>query len=316
MPPIVIPQTGHLDANETAFFARQLEHILARIFEMRFPALKARLMFPVNNEAGPGVDYITWHELNYVGMAALIADYTTNLPRVDAFMRENQVKVRHLGDAFGYSIFDIQKANRTGVPLAAYKGTAARKAAELKADQLAFTGDSTTGLAGLLSHPNIPWSTVAANGNQNGATNSTLWVNKTPDQIIADVTNVWKSIKVVTKEAEMANVLALPTDQHSYISTTPRSSVSDTTILEFLLKNLEGCEDIISCGRLAGAGAGGADVMAAYDRSPDTAELHIPMEFYQLPPELKNLEWVVNCLMDFAGLIVYRPLAFAIAEGI
>lgn len=315
MPPIVIPQTGHLDANESLYFARQLEHVLARIFEQRFPALKARLMFPVNNEAGPGVDSITWRELNYTGVAALIADYATNLPRVDANAKENTVKVRHIGDAFGYNVFDIQKAAKAGVPLEAIKGMAARQAAELKVDQLAYSGDSASGLVGLLTHPNIPVMSAAANGTGS----STKFVDKTPDQIIADVTKLWNSIKNVTKEAEAANTLAMPTDQYGYIATTPRSTNSDTTILQFLKQNLEGCQSIMSCGRLAtanGGGHGGVDCMVAYDRSPATAELHIPVEFTNLPPELRNLEWLINCYLSFAGLVVYRPMAFAIMEGI
>jgi hypothetical protein len=313
---ITIPANPHHDANESLFFARQLEHILVKIFEQKFPANKARQLFPVNNEAGPGVDVITWRELNFVGIAALIADYSANLPRVDAFAKENQVRTRHIGVAYGYSIFDVQKAHKADTPLESYKALAANKAAEQKVDSLAFFGDAATGLVGLMNHPNIPVSNVAANGNQNGATNSTLWANKTPDQIIADAATLWNSIKINTKESEAPNVWVLPTTQWSQISTTPRSSLTETTILEFLKKNLEGCEDIISSGRLAGAGIAGTDAMAVYDRNRDTAELHIPVELMSLPPELRNLEWLINGYLTYGGLIVYRPMAFAIAEGI
>jgi hypothetical protein len=192
---------------------------------------------------------------------------------------------------------------------------AARKAAEQKVDALAYFGDADTGLVGVFSHPNIPVISAAATGNENGGTNATQWSKKTPDQIIADVATLWNSIRTTTKESEAPNTLALPTDQYSYLATTPRSANTDTTILAFLKENLEGCQAIISTGRCTGA-VNGHDVALAYDRSPETAELHIPEEFKQLPPELKGLEWIVNCYLAFAGLVVYRPMAFAIMEGI
>lgn len=50
------------DANEALFFARQLEHIKARTFDVKYPGLNGLRVLPVSTEAGAGAETITYEQ--------------------------------------------------------------------------------------------------------------------------------------------------------------------------------------------------------------------------------------------------------------
>ena len=120
---------------------------------------------------------------------------------------------------------------------------------------------------------------------------------------------------------ERGNTLMLPPAQWSYISSTPRATNSDTTILMFLVQNspyLNSVDDIIPVNECT-AGDNpelSADAMVAYDRSPDKLQLEIPVELEMMPVQQKNLEFVIPGRNRLAGLNIYYPLSLAIATGI
>ena len=55
------PRFANLDANESIFFARQLEHIMAETYDVDFEANRVREFVPVSHRAGPGAQSITWY---------------------------------------------------------------------------------------------------------------------------------------------------------------------------------------------------------------------------------------------------------------
>ena len=62
-------QIGFVDADGGVFFQRQLEHIKAKSYDVLYANLKARELFPVSNEAGPGVTTITYRTYDIAGAA-------------------------------------------------------------------------------------------------------------------------------------------------------------------------------------------------------------------------------------------------------
>jgi len=118
---------------------------------------------------------------------------------------------------------------------------------------------------------------------------------------------------------ERPNTLLVPPNQWSFISSTPRSANSDTTILQYLVQNspyLNSESDIIPVNEMVGAGTAGVDVMVAYDRNPDKLQLEIPVELEYLPVQQKNLEFIIPGRSRVGGLNVYYPLSLSIGEGI
>ena len=308
----------NLDANSSAFFARELEYIKAQTYDVQYPQLKATQLLPVSTEAGPGAESITYQQFDQVGMAKIISNYADDLPRADIKGKEFTAPVRSLGDSYGYSVQEIRAAQFAGRGLEQRKANAARRGVEQKINKIGWFGDSEHGLNGFLNHPNITRVAV----DDSGTGSSTLWADKTPDQILADMNDLANNIFEVTNGVEMPNTLLMPIDQYTYIASTARSNNSDTTILQYFLQNNPFIDTVEWVNELKGAGLGvggvneGADVMVAYDRSPDKLTLEIPQPFEQFPVQERGLEYVVPAHARIGGVIVYYPLSVAIGEGI
>ena len=307
-----MPNTLHLDANELIFFARQLEFIKARTYDVVYPELKARPLIPVSFEAGNGATSITYRQYDQVGMAKIIANYARDLPRASVKGKEFTSIVKSLGSSYGYSVQDIRSAAKAGVNLAQREANAAKRAIMQKETDIAFFGDAEYNLPGFFSNANIPSAAVPADGV--GA--STLWSAKTPDQIIRDVNELINDIITVTKGAEAPNTVLLPISRYTLINTTPRSEHTDTTILQFLKMAHPAITMWDWLNELETAGPGSEAMMTAYNRSPDKLTLEIPSDFEQFPEQSVGLEFEVPCHERIGGTIVYYPLSANMAYGI
>lgn len=304
-----IESTGRLDANEGLFFARQLEYIRPKAYDIRRAPLSALAMMPVDTSTNPGAEYITYRQYDSVGIAKIIANYADDLPRADVMAKEFTSPVRGIGDSYGYSFQEIRAAQFAGTDLQNKKQMAARRAHDELINRLAWFGDAISGLPGLLSNPNLPGYVIPATGTGS----SKLWSTKTPDQIIADMNGIVNAVTTNSKGIHRATELWLPLNQYTYIGSVPRSGTSDTTIMEFFKMNNPGVEvkPILEL-----AGIGGLDKMVALENSIDNYQLNIAMMFMQHAPQLRNLEFVVPCESRFAGVTISYPLAFAVADSV
>jgi hypothetical protein len=313
----------HLDANESIFFARELETILATVFETKYPELKATRFFPVTTEAGPIAEVVTYRMFDEVGMAKLIHSYSDDFPRVDVKGKEVSSPIKPYGDSYGYNFQEVRAARRLGRPLDSMRAIAARRAQDRIVEAVALFGDAEAGLPGFLTNPNIPRSVAQA-----GAGTDTRWApvagvtTKTPDEIIRDVNSILNGIKVLTKGREAANMLIMPTTQYAHIATTPRSALSDTTILTFLKAahpdvTFESWELLANLPAALVIGSGNStNVMIAYRRDPLNFQLHIAQPFEQLPPFDKGSDVEIKCHQRLGGLVTPYPLSAARVEGI
>lgn len=312
-------QSINLDDATTIFFARELEYIKARSYDVEYPALKATQLIPVSSEADPGAEVITYQQYDKVGMAKIISNYADDLPASDVKGKEFTARVRPIGSSFSYNIQEIRNAQMAGKPLEQRKANAARRSVEQKINKIAWFGEEEYGLQGFVDNPNVTRVKVADNDDST----STKFEDKTPDEILKDMNDLANNIVDLTNGVEMPNTLLLPIKQYTHIASTARSKNSDTTILEYFLMNNPFIDTVEWVNELKGAGVGidgviaaGEDVMIAYDRNPDKLTLEIPQDYEQFAPQERNLAFVVNAHARTAGVIIYYPLSVAIAEGI
>lgn len=316
-----------LDAVGGAFFFRELEYIKKKIFEVQYIPLSFRKMFSVTNEAGMGKKYITFRTYDGIATAQLITDQSDDLVAVDVSAREESIQVRWVGNSFRYTLGEIQ-ASRTagGEPLDARKMKKAVLGMETKLNAYAFYGtDLSTSAAtmpSLFNNAYIPKSTAAE-----GASTSTGWGDKTPDEILADLHNGSNTVNSNSKGVFTVDALALPIDKYNYIASTYRSTLSETTILgAFVEKNpfITSIDSVFGVPELTGAATfiGGFsgndtnDVMYFYNKNSDNVELEIPVEFQSMSPQERNLSYVINNWANYAGLNVYQPLSMSFVAGI
>jgi hypothetical protein len=299
-----------MDDSFSFFLARELTYIRTRVLEVAKAPMNAFRIFPVQTEIPAGAQVAIQRTYDQTGIAKVISNYADDLPRADVIGTETPVKVQTIGDSYGYDVVEIENAQFAGVNLEMYKAQAARRNIDFKINQLAWFGDAENGITGFLANPNLTSVTLAADGTGS----STKFVDKTPDQIIRDVTQLISAINVATNNVENPNMVLFPTEAFDHIVMTPRSQYSDLTILEFLRRSHPDVR-FEKVGELDGAGTAGADLMIAGRFDPDVVRLEIPERFRQLPVEKRNLEYVVDCICRFIGVTVTIPMAFSKASG-
>lgn len=306
-----IESSGRFDANESMFFARQLEAIKAQTYDVKRANLNALQLMPVSTDVPEGATTITYRQYDTVGMAKVIANYANDLPRADVTGKEFTSNIRSIGNAFGYNTQEIRSAIFAGVNLPARKAMAATRAHQEKINALAFTGDADHGLPGLISNTNVPEVTLLADGTGSSKT----FASKTADKIVRDVNALINKIISQSKGVHRATEVWMPVEQYALIATTQNSTASDTTILQFLQQVHPGVtfRQVVE---LDGAGASSADRMYAIENSRDNWAIEIPMMMKMYSPQQKGLEFEVPVESRFGGVIIEYPLAFAFADGI
>lgn len=306
----------NLDANESAFFARELEYIKAKTYDIKYPQLKAMTLIPVSGDAGSGADTITYQQFDQVGIAKIISNYADDLPRNDVFGKEFTSKVKGIGSSYGYNIQEVRAASMAGRPLSARKASTCRKSNDLRVDRIAWFGNAKAGLLGMLNQPNVPAASVVT------GVGGYLWSQKTPEEILKDLNDSVTSIEETTKGVEVPDMILLPIAQNRIIATTRMAAGTDTTIKEFFLKNnpeikmIEWVNELKDVDPLPSGDTGPKNIGITYRRDPDVLTLEIPQPFEQFPAQERNLEFVVPTHSRCGGVIVYYPLAIDIFEGI
>lgn len=301
----------NLDADESIFFSRELEHIKAKTFDIKFPELKARQLLPVSFEAGPGAESITYRQFDQVGVAKLIANYADDLPRADVAAKEFTAPVKSLGASYGWNFQEVRSAAMAGKSLNQRRSGSARRAMMVEENRIAWNGDVECGLGGLLDNANIINHVIPADGI--GA--SKKFSTKTSEQILRDLNSIATAIHETTKGIESPDTLLLPLSQYNLIFTL-RLPDSDKSVGVWFLDNSPHIQNIEWLNDIDGAGPGGVDLMIAYKRDPDKLTLEIPQDFEQLPVQERNLEFVVPVHQRIGGVLIYYPLSIAKTEDI
>lgn len=311
--PIRLDAIEHrFDANETLYLARELESIEATLYEWKEKELKYRALIPVSNADNPGAENITYRMITMVGMAKIIANYSDDLPRSDAFTKEYSQKVKTVATSFGFNTQEVRAAAMANKPLETLKASAARRAVREKENSIAWTGDDSHGIIGFLNNTNIP--VVAAPAGAGG----TLWSTKTPDEMLEDVSTLVSTIRTQSKGIHSGDTLLLPIAQYTLITTLPRSANSDTTVYKFILENdAYGIRQIDWLNELSNAFVSGTkDGMVLYEKDPEVLENRIPLEMVIHPVQEKGLEFLIPVEARNGGVVIRYPLACAFMTGI
>lgn len=306
-----IDNSGRFDANESVFFARQLEYIKTQTYDIKRAALNALALMPVSTAIPEGATTHTYRQYDTVGMAKIIANYGNDLPRADVTGKEFTNPIRSIGNAYGYNVQEVRSALFAGINLNARKAVAATRAHNEKINQLAFFGDAEYGLPGLFDNTNIPDVTILADGTGSTKTFST----KTSAQIVRDINLAIDTVTIQSLGVHKATELWLPVAQYTLIASTQNSAATDASILEFLQRMHPGVTFRMVV-ELDEAGGTGLDRMYALENSMNNWQLEIPMMIRQYAPQQKGLEFEIPVESRFAGVIVEYPLAFTYGEGI
>lgn len=300
------------------FFARELDYIKAKSYDKIYPEFTALNNFPITHEVPEGAVTMTYYSYEKTGMAAIISNYATDLPRADVKGTPTTAYVKSIGDSYGYSIQEMRASRMAGKSLDTRKADAAHYAIDRTTNVIAFAGDTKHNLMGMLSTGNnIPLFTLSS-VTVEGKT-YTDFAHKSAAEILADINGMFAYQSKITKNVERADTLALPSSVFIDIST---RQIPNTgyTVKKFLLENAPYLKNIISAPELESdaeeTNPFKKGTALLYTNSADKFSLEIPMAFYQYPLQNRNLEVIVPCEERVAGIILYYPLSALIAVGV
>lgn len=290
------------------FLARELETILARTFEVEYADIKYSALIPLSTEVGPGADSFTYRVFDKQGSMKVIGDKAQDLPRADVLRKEVTLPVRSIGGSFAYTVQETRAAAMVpGMNLEQRRANAVRRAYEEKVQEIAYFGDAPSGMKGLFNNDQVD--KLVPDKWFDGTT--------TTDEMLALLNEIPTRVVQNSNMKESPNTMLVPYSVYRIISTTPRSTTSDTTVMEFFLRTNPMITAIEPVNELEASKSGGAlskDRILVYDRSPDKLQLHVPQPLEFLPPLRQALEFSVAAHARIGGLALYYPKSAMVLE--
>jgi hypothetical protein len=205
-----------------------------------------------------------------------ISAETSAIPGVSVNGQKIVLPLRLAAREVSYTSVELERSQQTGQSIDVTKINALNLLYQMNVDQLVYIGSGDVGATGMLNNTSITTSAVAS-----GISGSTLWVNKTPDEILNDVNSLVESTWAASAYAVCPSDLRLPPLQFSYIASQKVSSAGNISILKFLKENALPNEingkplNIQPIKWLPGIGTAGEDRMVAYTN--DEMRIRYPM---------------------------------------
>lgn len=297
-------QGTHFDAAESAFLARQLEHIRAGVYEVEYPDLKGARLVPTNTSVPSGKNMYTIRIMDKVGEAKVIADEAMDIPDVELEVHEATMKLFTLGIGYRYTLQETRAALAEGFPLAPKKAMIAREMMERKLDSIILTGDTTAGVKGLL---NATDTGIVTYTTPVGSAGHTEFEKKSADEILLDLHGAPAKVVADSKEVDIPNTMLLPLTTRQYLSTRRVGDGTTGSILSYFLGNDPYINLVEALYQLEGSADWTGKRGMCYRRDPNCLELIVSQPFEQLPPQAIAFMVKTFCRMRTGGLAIYRP---------
>lgn len=306
-----------------AYYVNQLENLDKRLYEPLTSVswgrdIKLRPGITMSNESTSFIRsaFAAAGTLSNVGNMPWISAETTAIPGVSINGQKIVLPLRLLAREISFTSVELERSQLTGQPIDAQKTDALNILYQMNTDQMVYIGSSDVGATGLVNSSQVVVDTVP-----NGFQGSPLWVNKTPDEILADVNTELSNAWSASAFAICPGKLLLPPVQFSYLASQKVSSAGNVSILKFLKENsislqINGSElDIQPVKWLTGAGSSGADRMVVYTNSEDRVRFPmVPIRretaYYQ------GIRFTAPYLWAFGEMEIVYPETLRYADGI
>jgi hypothetical protein len=316
--------TGHMDAAESSFIARQLEFIREELFYVLYPTLKSRFAMPWNTEIDPGVEQFTARAVDLSGDVQVNKDQSDDIPMVE--LKVTSATGDLFGFAFGYAYSDdeARKAIYARMPLPSMKAKACREIMARKLDDIAWLGESKTKILGLATLPTSGGTSVTVyTPIATDPSGTAVWENKPVDDVLKDLNGLGNLISVNTNETSEPDTWVLPNSAYEYINSRRVGDGSTRTILKTFTKNNDMVKVVVRTQKLeATRNIGGVSTnapwgasrrMLAYKNDKSRFELLVPMEFLQKMPQINGFKVKTFCEMRTGGIATYVPQSIGYA---
>ena|ERR1700722_614793 len=330
------------DANLTAAFARQLEHIISKVYAAEFAQYRAMEFFPVNMELGPGDLSFTYRMIERIGNASVInAGNAKDLPNIDIGAEEWQAPIITLGASYNFTVIDQASAAKAQIAIEAEKAKATRESIEALEEQIWCTGYANGGVNGVTNAPGVAQVTQASIANGNWAVQLQAALATSPTTslpypavgavaaIASDIIAMKQQVFSKTLGRHNATHCLLPPNLWSFLDTAPQSPAFTSKTLLTMLEELTGLEYdywpiLLNSGSIS-TGSGNSisnpssthnsTRVVVYEKSPEVVQLMVAQPFVQLAPQSVGLVWEVPTYSRVGGAMMIRPLGLVFMDG-
>lgn len=253
---------------------------------------------------------------NSGGNMSFISMETNAIPGVSVNGKRVVTPLRLLAREVSYTSVELERSQNTQQPIDVQQLDALNQIQQMNTDQMVYIGATEVSATGLLNNASVTTGNVAA-----GASGSTLWKNKTPDEILADVNSILASTWSAGALAVCPGKIGVPPVQFSYLSSQKVSSAGNVSILKFLKENsialeINGRElEIVPIKWLTGRGSGATDRMVAYTN--DEKYVRFPMvPIRRETPYYQGIRFTAPYLWALGEVEFVYPETIQYADGI
>lgn len=289
-----------------AFYISQLAGLESTVYESKYTSINFAELVPVNTNVPEWVD--SWDYISYdaVTLGKFIGASADDLPKVSLAATKTSVPVGYAGNMYDYTLDEMRKSQQLRIPLDTSKAKAAFRGSQEHTQRVAYFGDSERGMTGLFNNGNIQTDNSTVN-----------WATATGAEMVADMNGVLVKVWENSANTHVPNTFALDSTRYAQISSKRMDTGTDTTVLEFFLKNnlytsLTGQPlRVVPRLQLKGAGVGGKDRMMAYELNEENLGMVNPIPWRPLAPQMKGLKVEVPCEYKVSGVEFRYPFSAA-----
>jgi hypothetical protein len=287
-----------------AFYISQLAGLESKIYEAKYANINFAELVPIKGDIPEWAD--TWEYLSYdaVTLGKFIGSSADDLPKVQFSANKSIVPIGYAGVSYDYSLDELRKSQQMRMPIDSTKAKVAFRGSQEHSQRVAYFGDAARNMTGLFNNANVALDNSVIN-----------WATATGQEIIDDMNGL--GIKVWTDSANVhvPNVWVIDSTRFAQISSQRMDAGTDTTVLEFFLKNnvytsLTGATPRVvprlqlTAAELAANGVsnGSKDRMMAYEMNEENLSMANPIPFRPLPPQPQGLNVYVPCEYKLSGV--------------
>ncbi len=290
---------ARMDADRI-WLERELELIESELVRIQYSEIKYASLIPVDFTGGPGIRSITYRVLDHIGEFDFIQDESDDLPTVDVTRDEVTMQVYARGAGYRYTVDEVYAAQYEGFSLETERINSVRLAYEQDAQKIAYFGKTSHSMEGLF------------NSSQVDVVSTSTWfgTSTSVDDMLAILNYAPRAIVGGSKQIEVPDTIAMAFDDYNIISTTPRSTTSDTTVLEYFLRTNPYIRNVEPVNELAAANSYGnlsKNRLVCYRRDPSKIKLRITQPLQFLPVQPKGLKFLRPAMYKIGGAQVKYP---------
>lgn len=264
----------------------------------------------VAKTGGGWVDFTSTHNISYATTGGnedgIIGGQTNDIPIMQADIGKDVHKVFSWSNILKVPFVDQEKLRTIGRSLDDILDKGIRLNHDKALDMNAYLGFPGIGTYGLVNNPQVVAAMAPA-----GASGSTRWKDKTPQEILNDVNQIQNDTWAASEYdlTGMANHFLIPPEDYTWLVQTPlavAATIGGISVMEYLLKNNIGRNQgrdlfIAPCRQCIGAGEGGTDRMAAYANDEERVRFHIPvpLERAMTQPVVTQLAYLTAYVTQF-----------------